>query len=335
MEAFQGMLLAGDIGATKTALALYEGWPGKQIRHQRFHNAEFGEFSTLLATFLSDAHIEHLTACFGVAGPVLGNQVHMTNLNWLLDAEQLRKDFGFAQVYLINDLVATSVGALQLPEHDFLVLNRGQVPPGPAVRAVLAPGSGLGEGFLVPHGDSFLPCASEGGHASFAPRNQLQDELLLFLRSRQGHVSVEQVCSGLAVPHLFAFMTHRLPAPSWLTEQLQEHVDKTPVILGAGIRSMQGITPCEVAQQTLQLFLDILADEAANLVLKTLAFGGLYLGGGLAARLESCISPKDFMHVFARGTYHERLAQVPIRIILNQGAALLGAAAYGAGAVIR
>ena len=335
MDVCQGMLLAGDIGATKTALALYAGWPGKRICHQRFQNAEFGDFPALLATFLRKANLRPQTACFGVAGPVMGNRVHMTNLNWLLDADQLCQDFGFARVFLINDLVATSVGALQLPDQDFLVLNQGQVPPGQAVRAVLAPGSGLGEGFLVPYDHSFLACASEGGHASFAPRNPLQDELLVFLRNQYGHVSVEQVCSGLAVPHLFAFMAYRLPVPAWLTEQLQGHKDKTPVILGAGIRSMHGSTPCEVAQQTLQLFLDILAAEAANLVLKTLAFGGLYLGGGLAARLESCITPKNFMHVFARGTYHERLAQVPVRIILNQETALLGAAAYGAGAVIR
>ncbi|MGE4558890.1 MAG: glucokinase [Desulfobulbus sp.] len=335
MAADREILLAGDIGATKTVLALYAGWPGRPLRQQSFRNADYVDFWPLVEGFLDDGGLRPVIACLGIAGPVTANRVHMTNLNWSIDGEAMRQRFGLRQVHLINDLVATAVGAVHLPETELKVLNRGQAQAN-AVQAVLAPGSGLGESFLVPCDGSFLPCASEGGHASFAPRNELQSDLLTFMRSKQEHVSVEQVCSGLAVPSLFAFMATRFPVPDWLRDQLQQAVDPTPVILGAGMRALQDDTAsCVVASRTLQLFLDILADEAANLVLKTLAFGGLFLGGGLSARLQSCIDPKAFMAVFCRGTYRERLAGVPIRIILNPETALLGAAAYGAGAVVR
>jgi glucokinase len=328
------VLLAGDIGATKTVLALYAGWPGAPLRQQTFRNADHACFADVVDAFLLAGGPRPVGACLGVAGPVVTDRVYMTNLNWSIDAGELGQRFGLRRVRLINDLVATSVGALHLPASDLRVLNPGQVRTR-AVQAVLAPGSGLGEGFLIPHEDSFLPCASEGGHASFAPRDEVQLELLRFMRRHHDHVSVEQVCSGLAIPHLFAFLSTRMPVPAWLHEQLQQAVDPTPVILGAAMAAVGGKVDCDVAVHTLRLFLDILADEAANLVLKTLAFGGLFLGGGLAARLQGCIDPQRFMAVFCRGTYRDRLAGVPIRIILNPDTALLGAAAYGAGGVVR
>jgi len=329
------VLLAGDIGATKTLLALYERWPGPPSKKQSFRNADHGDFYSLLACFLKDVALPPVTACLGVAGPVRENQVHMTNLNWFIDGREMIRRFGMVQVHLINDLVATAVGAVHLPEPECKLVNPGQAQNG-AVQAVLAPGSGLGEGFLVPYGGAFLPCASEGGHASFAPRNEEQCALLAYMRKRQSHVSVEQVCSGMAVSNLFAFMSTRYPVPAWLSDQLQQAADLTPVILGAGMRATEEGGECEVARQTLRLFLDILADEAANLVLKTLAFGGLFLGGGLAARLHPFIDPERFMAIFCRGTYADRLAEVPVRIILNPETALLGAAAYaGNDGVIR
>nr|WP_320013299.1 glucokinase [uncultured Desulfobulbus sp.] len=326
------MLLAGDIGATKTVLALYEAWPGLPIRQQRFLNVEYDSFLPLVAEFLSPCDLRPEYGCLGVAGPVVSQTVQLTNLNWTLDAEELCRLLGMKQLHLINDLVATGFGALQLPTADLLLIQPGKAAP-KEVQAVLAPGSGLGEGFLLPWQDAFLPCASEGGHASFAPRNELQAELLAFMRQEHEHVSVEQVCSGLALPDLFAFMDTRLPSPRWLAEMLTQAQDKTPIIIAAALESMDGGRPCQVAEETLQLFFDILADEAANLVLKTLAFGGLFLGGGLAARLHGAMDVDRFCRIFARGTYQKRLAQVPIRLILNPETALIGAAAYGAQAV--
>jgi glucokinase len=326
------LLLAGDIGATKTVLALYGGWPGQPLRQQRFRNAEYGDFADLLAVFLGKNSPPATVGCLGVAGPVVANRVTLTNRNWTIDAGRIARRFGLQRLRLVNDLVATAVGALHLPADDLRVVNRGQAQSGGG-QAVLAPGSGLGEAFLVPQGDSYLPCASEGGHASFGPRNEEQLALLSFMRGINEHVSVEQVCSGLAVPQLFAFMATRLPVPDWFQEQLRTADDLTPVILGAAMDDARGGRSCEIARETLRLFFDILADEAANLVLKTLAFGGLYLGGGLAARLHSCMDFQRFMAFFCRGVYSQRLAKVPIRIILNPEAALIGAATLGAGAV--
>lgn len=328
MSAQPPILLAGDIGATKTVLALCQGGSHQLLARRSFRNADYATFTTLLQAFFQENTPQPSAACLGVAGPVVADRVHMTNLNWQLDGGVLAARFGLRRVWLINDLVATAVGALHLPESDFLLLNPGVAQQG-AVRAVLAPGSGLGEAFLVPQAEGFFPCASEGGHASFAPRNQQQDQLLAFMRKRLGHVSVEQVCSGLAVPQLFAFMGEHWPVPAWLHDEIKQATDATPVILGAAVKAEKGEIDCEVARRSLHLFLDILADEAANLVLKTLAFGGLYLGGGLSARLQSCIDAQRFMAIFARGTYGQRLAQVPIRLIRNPEAALWGAAAHG------
>ena len=194
---------------------------------------------------------------------------------------------------------------------------------------MLAPGTGLGEAFLVPGAGGDEPLPTEGGHASFAPRNREQIDLLAHLLDHQAHVAVEQVCSGLAIPTLFDFMARRCPPPAWLEAELAAAGDRTPVIAQAALRALDGGPACETAVRTLRLFADILADEAANLVLKTLAFGGLFIGGGLAPRLLPFLGHDAFMAVFARGTYRELLATLPVQVILNPQTALLGAAAYG------
>ena len=252
----------------------------------------------------------------------------MTNLAWTLSENHLQQRHGLRRVILINDLVATAVGSLHLPAHDLHVLNQGIEAIG-AVKAMLAPGTGLGEAFLVPVDGRYQPLPSEGGHASFAPRTDEQMALLSFLTRRHQHVSVEQVCSGLAIPELFAFAAQQHPPPEWLLAELEDAVNKTPGIVNAAIRAIKGGEPCETAVRALSLFADILADEAANLVLKTLALGGLYLGGGLAPRLLPLLSADRFMPIFARGSYQAMLAQVPVRVVLNPQAALIGAAAHG------
>lgn len=334
MNHLDTLLLAGDLGATKTTLALYEvaAWPGPPLCQRTFRNADFSGFDPLLAEFLETEQPLPARLCLGVAGPVLANGVRMTNLGWTIEASSLRDRFGFAQVQLINDLVATAASIPHLEPRDLHVLNPG-TPADEGAIAVLAPGSGLGEAFLIPHEGRHLPCPSEGGHVSFAPRNDEQQDLLNFLSARQAHVSVEQVCSGLAIPHLFAFAATRQPVPDWLREELEQATDRTPAIVRAALQARGGERPCPVAAHTLELFLDILADEAANLALKTLALGGVFLGGGLAPRLMPLIDPERFMRFFARGTYREMLARIPVRIIVNPQAALLGAAAHGIAAL--
>lgn len=333
MKPANRFLLAGDIGATKTTLALYEAafGLGKPLRQHTFQNALFSSFDALLDNFFGLDSPVPMHACFGIAGPVLNNSVRMTNLNWSIDGEELRVRHGFQQVHLINDLVATAMGAIHLPAADLSALNPGVAKVG-EVMAVLAPGSGLGEAFLVHHHGAYHPYPSEGGHASFAPRDGQQLALLAFMLQRHAHVSVEMVCSGLALPELFAFMSTQYEAPAWLLGELEQAVDRTPVIIRAALRAQEK-EPCDIAARTLELFVDILADEAANLALKTWALGGIFLGGGLAPRLLPFFKPERFMSVFARGTYQDQLSRIPIHIIRNPLAALLGAAAYGAVAI--
>lgn len=329
-------LLAGDIGATKTTLALYDAalCPGPLLQQHTFQNKLYPSFDDLLCEFLDQGSQPPTSACFGVAGPVMANAVKMTNLNWSIEGELLQERHGFDRVFLINDLVATAMGAMHLSASDLYALNPGISTAG-GVMAVLAPGSGLGEAFMVPHKGVYHPYPSEGGHASFAPRNAEQIDLLAFMLKRHPHVSVELVCSGLALPELFAFQATRQTAPAWLLDQLAEASDQTPVIIDAALKATQGARPCDIAVRTLTLFTDILADEAANLALKTLALGGLFLGGGLAPRLLPFLKPGRFMQVFVRGAYQDLLSRIPIHIIRNPLAALLGAAAYGAAAIGR
>jgi glucokinase len=324
------LLLAGDLGATKTTLALYEiaHWPCLPLRQQTFQNAVFTDFNSLLRQFLAATSPTPAIACFGVAGPVVANAVTMTNLNWSIAAADLQTRFGIHRVELINDLVATAMGALYLEPADLQELNPGEKRSGGAL-AVVAPGSGLGEAFLLPHKGTYFPCPSEGGHASFAPRNEEQIDLLAFMRTQHAHVSVEQVCSGLAIPDLLAFMVTRQPMPDWLEDEMEQVDDRTPVIVQAALEAARGGRPCAIALDALNLFLDILADEAANLALKTLALGGVFLGGGLTPRLLPLLDPQRFMTVFARGTYREMLARIPVQVIVNPETALLGAAAHG------
>lgn len=335
MNLSDALLLAGDVGATKTTLALYNAsaldQPGSQpVREETFRNRSFSCFDDVLAVFLGIGNPAPPYACIGIAGPVLDDTVVMTNLNWRLDARALEQRHGFTRVRLINDLVATALFVPHLDSHSLNVLNSG-TPQAQAVQAVLAPGTGLGEAFLVPQpdGSSWLPCASEGSHASFAPRNEEQIALLAFMLQGQEHVSVEDVCSGLAVPRLFAFMGTRHTVPDWLANEVNQAEDPTPVIVEAARRAVEGKRVCGVAMNTMRLLCDILADEAANLALKTLSLGGLYLGGGFALQLQPFLHQDRFMRIFTRNHRSSLLGQIPVRLILDRQVALHGAGEYG------
>ena len=267
-------------------------------------------------------------ACIGVAGPVLNDAANMTNLRWRLDARALEQRHGFTRARLLNDLVATALFVPCLGSTSLGDINTGAPRPGPL--AVIAPGTGLGEAFLVPRpGGGWLPCASEGGHVSFAPRNAEQMDLLAFMLQQQDHVSVEDVCSGRALPRLFAFMGTRHTVPDWLDREIEQAEDPTPVIVAAAQRAVEGKRVCGVAVQTMRLLCDILADEAANLVLKSLAVGGVYLGGGFALRLRPFLRPEQFLRIFTRNQKSSLLTQTPVHFILDKNAALHGAAEYG------
>ena len=324
------LLLAGDIGGTKTTLALYDvtSWPAAPICERTFVNRETTGLGPLITQFLQESDKQPTTGCFGVAGPIRDNRVQMTNLDWLLDAKELARASGFSKVFLINDLVTTAMGAGLLPENELTTINSGTLHPEGTI-GVLAPGTGLGEAFLLNHNNRRLPVASEGGHASFAPRNREQLDLLDYLLKQENHISVEKVCSGLGLPNIYAFLTTRMEPPELLTRELRQGGDPTPILVNTALKSLAAGKLDHICVQTLQLFVDILAAEAANLALKVLATGGIFIGGGLPPRILPFFQGDRFMNLFARGVYRDMLADIPVHIILNPKTALLGAAAYG------
>ncbi len=326
-------LLAGDIGGTKTVLALFpkHGFsdaPLVPLHQQIFQNSESGSFNHIIAAFLRQCDVHPTTACFGIAGPVLGDQVEMTNLNWRISAQQLQQCFNFNQVSLINDLAATAMGAIHLSASDVHVLNKGKPVPDGTI-GVLAPGTGLGEAFLLLRDGELLPVSTEGGHAGFSPRNPLQIELLRFIQEKTSDVSMEQVCSGLGLPNLFSFMQTQIKTPDELASALDSADNPAPVIGRAALDALSRNDTGHIAVQTLYLFADILADEAANLALKTMALGGIFIGGGIPPKILPFFQQERFMSSFSRGVFADILTDIPIHIILNPQTALLGTAAYG------
>ena len=316
-------VLAGDIGGTKTALALYDH-NSILLREKTYSNRLFASLADIIDDFLSP--VQHLpqTACLGVAGPVTENRVNMTNLDWSINGHKLSMTFNFTKVLLVNDLVATAAGVNVLPPESLLTINKGCQLPQKTI-AVLAPGTGLGQAFAVTRNNRLHTFPSEGGHSSFAPINQQQIDLLNFMLNKKNHVSVEQVCSGKAIPDLFSFLSLTCSPPAWLTKKLRKSSDQTPKIIQAAVDAVTGGTSCETAVRTVQLFIDILAAEAANLALKTLATGGVYLGGGLPPRIAVFFDKNRFMKIFCRGVYKNLLADIPVQIILDKNTALTGA----------
>jgi glucokinase len=321
----ESFILAGDIGATKTDLALYVS-TGYPLLEKTFCNKDFSGLSEIISVFLADQTNTPDRACFGVAGPVRENRVRMTNLNWSIDGTELARTFGLKQAVLVNDLVATAAGAVVLPPDSLVPLNIGRQDPTGGI-GVLAVGTGLGQSFAVPVNDRLRPFPTEGGHASFAPRNQEQIDLLQFMLARRKHVSVEQVCSGMAVPDLYAFMLTRCAEPEWMEQKRlrAESSELTALIVRKADAALAGEINCEPALQAIQLFIDILVAEAANLALKVLATGGIYLGGGMVPRLLPFLKRERFMAIFSRGVYHRMLADIPVHLIMEPKTALLGA----------
>lgn len=325
-----GHLLAGDIGGTKTSLAIFEaGKAPLQPKAQTTVRNETAEgLEEIIAAFLKEHDIRPQSACFGVAGPVIANRARLTNLGWHLDGRLLRQRFGMRSVTLINDLVATAMGAVHLPAQSLHTVNAGQ-PDREGAMAVIAPGTGLGQAFLVRHRGRLLPYPSEGGHCSFAPVNELQTRLLAFMAGRLSHVSVERVCSGIGIPHLYDFLLSEHPGHVPAEELTAASGDRTRFIVESALAARKGNGSGDrLAAATLELFSAILAAESANLALKILATGGVFIGGGLPPRILPYLAAETFMRNFCRGIFRDMLAGIPVRIILEPKAALIGAAAF-------
>ena len=321
-------LLAGDIGGTWSRLALFEVADGRlQMRdHERYPSEQHAGLAEIAQRFLAVRPQSVQRACFGVAGPVHGGRVHTTNLPWNVDATDLARATGLAAVDLINDLEATVYGLPALGPADFAVLNTG-APDAAGNQAVIAAGTGLGEAGIFWDGQRAHPLATEGGHADFAPRNDLEIELLRYLLPRFGHVSVERVVSGPGLCHIYEFLrdTGR-GAESGAVRQEMERDDPPAVITR---RALAGAD--DLCVQALTLFVSLYGAEAGNLALKVMATGGVFVGGGIAPRIVETLRGPGFMASFtAKGRHQALLAAIPVRVVLNDGAALLGAAHYAA-----
>jgi glucokinase len=292
------MLLAGDIGGTKVILALFSDQTGPHhcITEARYSSAEHDSLSTIVADFTERFGVQPTAACFGVAGPVHGNRVQVTNLPWQVDGCVLSDALHGVPVHLLNDLEAIANAIPILEPEDVEILKPGEVEPeGPI--AVVAPGTGLGEAFLFWDGRRYRAIPSEGGHTDFAPATALELELLSYLQPRLGHVSYERVCSGIGIPNLYAFLRDcgKYPEPAWLAAELARTDDPTPIIVAAAKEGRASI--CEA---TLDLFLGILGSEAGNMVLQVLATGGVYLGGGIPPRIVPQLQGEAFLRGFTR-----------------------------------
>ncbi|HVB76096.1 MAG TPA: glucokinase [Ktedonobacteraceae bacterium] len=326
------MLLAGDIGGTKTNLALFEnenGWR-EPVDEATFPSGEFASLEALVQAYLAQqkvsTSIDH--ASFGVAGPVMDGHATITNLPWKMDEKDLQDALHIPTVRLLNDLDAIAHAVPFLDARDVSTINQGQVAPKGAI-AVIAPGTGLGEAFLTWNGSSYQTHSSEGGHADFAPSNPFELDLLRYLLERFPHVSYERVCSGKGFPNIYAYLKDAGHAvePSWLAEELANAQDKTPIIMKAALDTDQ---PCDIAVATLNTFVSVLGAEAGNMALKVLATGGVYLGGGIPPRILPYLSSERFMQSFcAKGRLGKMLTTVPVHVILNPKVALLGAARHG------
>jgi len=320
------MILAGDIGGTKTRLAFFttDGESVKSVVEETFHSREYGGLGEIVHTFVTKHQLSLTHAGFGVAGPVIDGYSETTNLPWVIDARQLAGQLGLASVALINDLEANAYGVAALATEDFAVLNPGA----PGVKgnaAIIAAGTGLGEAGFYWDGARHHPFACEGGHADFAPRNELEAELLRHLLTQFPHVSYERVVSGPGLYNIYQFLrdTGRGEEPAWLTDELRQH-DPAATISQAALAGRSAL-----CGQALDLFVSLYGAEAGNLALKVMATGGLYVGGGIAPKIMQKLQDSTFMRSFtAKGRMQPLLEAMPVRVILNDRAVLLGAARY-------
>ncbi len=326
------MLVVGDIGGTKTDLAVFssEAGPGKPLAEATFHSAAYGSLELLLHEFLDRAKLPVDSGSFAVAGPVVAGRAKVTNLPWVIDEERLRAGLGLGSVRLWNDLEAVAYGVLFLGPEDLATLNDAKPQPGGAI-AVVAPGTGLGEAYLTWDGSRYKPHPSEGGHTDFAPTNDLQVGLLRYLLGQHEHVSYERVCSGIGLPSIYGYLraSGHAPEPPWLAERLAAAEDHTPVIVEAALDTTRR---CELCVATLDTFVSILGAETGNLALKVLSTGGIYLGGGIPPKILPILKQHWFMQAFLdKGRMSNLLAAMPIHVITNPKAARLGAACLGLG----
>jgi glucokinase len=318
-------LLAADVGGTKTALAWVEIRDGEIVitRESVYPSKQFPTLLHVIQAFMADTALpERLSIAF--AGPVHDGKAHATNLGWDIDTRQLSLETGVSQVFLINDLEAEAYGLAALKEQDLITIYAGDASP-KGNAAILAPGTGLGEAGMYWDGSALHPFATEGGHTDFAPRNVFDWELLQYLQQKYGHVSWERVLSGPGICNIYDFLrdVKHWEEPAWLQENMKNQ--EPGAAIGSG--ALEG---CPICVETLQVFARYLAVEASNLALKLNATGGVFIGGGIPPKVWNASLQAIFLeHYLQVGRLRPLMELVPVHIVLNTKAVLLGAAFYG------
>jgi glucokinase len=320
------MILAGDVGGTKVHLALYDFNNGKLTykRENRFPAKEYSGLEAIVREFL--ASDQATAACFGVPGPVRDGRLRLTNLPWTLDSRELAANLGIAHVFLINDIEANWYGIAELQPDQVFTLAEGD-PSQIGNRALIAAGTGLGQGLLTWNGRMHTPYPSEGGHADYAPRNEDEIDLLRYLKQKyNGRISWERVISGMGMTSIFEFLrdVRGMEVTPTLAGQIAAAHDPNSVITEMALAGRS-----EICERTMDMFVSAYGAEAGNLALKILSVGGLYIGGGIAPRILEKLKDGTFMKAFTdKGRLSQLLINMPVRVILESRAAVMGAAAF-------
>lgn len=321
------MILAGDIGGTKTNLAFFEveGDTFKTVSEATYASQEFRALEELLQEFLGSHSHKVEFASLSIAGPVINGTCKATNIPWNVDSASVSSQLGFSNTWLINDLEANAHGITHLSEDEYVVLHAGK--PGMHGNAcVVSAGTGLGEAGMFWNGDGYIPFACEGGHTDFGPRNDEQIELLRYIRRDHRHVSYERVLSGMGLLNIYEFLrdTNRMEEPEWLSQELAKEDDQAATISRF---AMEG--KAQICVKALDIFAEIYGAEAGNAALKFMAFGGVFLGGGIAPKIIDKLKQPAFMEAFLdKGRMSAVMEYMPVKVIMNNRTALYGAARY-------
>lgn len=324
------MILVGDIGGTNTRLALVRKDDAGQFQLgtlMTFPSRRYRGLHEIVEQFLQKQQVSVVAACFGVAGPVKRGRCATMNLTWVVDEREMARALGIAHVSVINDLESMAYGVACLRPQDIEVIQPG-VPDAEGHAVIVAPGTGLGEAGMYWDGKQHHPIATEGGHADFAPRNQLEMELLSYLLKEFDHVSYERVVSGPGLVNIYRFLrdTQRGEEPAWLAEEMKQ-ADPAAVIAQAALANRSPL-----CQQALDRLIEVFGAEAGNMAMNYMATGGVWLGGGIPVKILSRLKSSDlFLKAFLdKGRLRSRLEEIPVRVILNDNTGLLGAARHAA-----
>jgi glucokinase len=322
-------VLAGDVGGTHLRLALFRG-RGETPRPEFLEILPCRNYRGLteaLRDYLGRRNFPVTRACLGVAGVIIKGRMEMVNLGWTAAESDVARELGFGELTFINDLEANAHGIEALAPADFRVLSEGEDDPH-GNRCLISAGTGLGEAGMIRTSAGYVPFHSEGGHADFGPRNETEADLLRYLEARHGHVSWERILSGPGLASLHAFLrdTGRGTEPAWLAERMRSE-DPGKVVTQTGLSG-----EADICRDALDIFTSIYGAEAGNLALKLLATGGVYIGGGIAPKILPKLEDGAFLRAFhAKGRLRSVLEKIPVKVILNDHAALLGAARVALG----